>query len=149
MVCFKDEDLSKLKATYLRGIARVQLDALDFHPLVQQKCRKVSQTNVRRIQNIFEKVGCLRLQEENFIDAVVDDASLDNAVAVSQVSRNELLCLREGQELPLLYIRSIECLSGLHRIEAAKSFLGESDQWWTVRLFSKSKLPRDVTSRQC
>lgn len=145
MSCFDNEELSKLKATCFRGVARVQLDALNFHhPLVQQKDRKVSQKNVRRIRKIFEKVDCLRASEEHFINAVVDDASLDDAVAVSQVSRNELLCLREGQELPLLNLRNVECLSGLHRIEAAKAFLNENDQWWTVRLFIKRKCPRAI-----
>ncbi|KAK3207311.1 hypothetical protein GRF29_103g513895 [Pseudopithomyces chartarum] len=83
---------------------------------------------------------------ENFINAVVDDASLDDAVAVSQVSRNELLCLREGQELPLLHLRRVECLSGRHRIGAAKAFLDENDHWWTVRLFSKNT-PEPVLAR--
>ena len=149
MPCFNDEDQSKLKATYFRGVVRVQLDALNFHPLVQQKRRKVSQKNVRQLQKIFEKVGCLRLQEENFINAVVDDASLDDAVAISQVSRNELLCLREGQELPLLRLRRVECLSGRHRIGAAKAFLDENDHWWTIRLFSKSKCPHTIAPGSC
>lgn len=146
MSCFNDDELSKLKATCFRGFARVQLNALNFdHPLVQQKHRKVLQKNVRRLHKIFEKIGCLRLQEENFINAVIDDASLDDAVAVSQVSRDELLNLREGQELPLLNLRNVECLSGLHRTEAAKAFLNDNDQWWTVRLFSKGKRPRNYS----
>lgn len=34
MFCFDDEELSKVKAACFRGLARVQLDALNFqHPL--------------------------------------------------------------------------------------------------------------------
>ncbi|KAF2105294.1 hypothetical protein BDV96DRAFT_592750 [Lophiotrema nucula] len=94
----------------------------------------------------LEKIGCLRLQEGNFINAFVDDACLDDAAARSQVSRNKLFGLREGQELPLLHPLSVECLSGLHRIEAAKEFLDENDQWWTVRLFSKN-MPKSALAR--
>ncbi|KAF2650673.1 hypothetical protein K491DRAFT_666825 [Lophiostoma macrostomum CBS 122681] len=143
---FDDEELSKIKATCFRGIARIQLTALNFdHPLVQRKHRSVSQKNVRRLRGIFEKVGCLRLQEENFINAIVDDASLDDALTLSGVSRDGLLCLREGQELPLLHLR-VDCLSGLHRVEAAKAYLDDNDQWWVVRLFTNGT-PKSVLSR--
>jgi hypothetical protein len=33
----------------------------------------------------------------------------------------------------------VDCLLGLHRIEAAKTFLDDNDQWWVVRLFTKGK----------
>lgn len=136
MAYFEDEELSKVKAACFRGLARVQLHALHFdHPLVERKHRSISQKNVRRLQRVFGEVGCLRLQEENYINAVVDDASLDKALSLS---RDELLCLREGQELPLLDVH-VDCLSGLHRIEAAKAILDNNDQWWVVRLFTKGK----------
>jgi hypothetical protein len=139
---FDDEELSSIKASSFRGIARCPLGALNFtHPLVRRKHRKISQKNVQRLHGVFRKVGCLRLQEENFINAIVDDEALDNALSISEVSRDGLLLLREGQELPLLDLR-VDCLSGLHRVEAAKAFLDDNDQWWTVRLFASSKRPR-------
>lgn len=94
MSCFNDEELLKVKAAWFRGLARVRLDAINFHHLlVERKHQSISQKNVRRLQQIFEKFGCLRLQEENYINASVDDASLDDA---SSLTRDERLCLREG-----------------------------------------------------
>lgn len=137
-----DKELSKLKATYYRGLVRVPLRALNFHhKLVQQKHRVVLAKNVRRIHKIYQKSGCLRLQEENFINGVIDDDALNDALALSRASRERLVGLREGDDILLLNLRNVQCLSGLHRVEAAKSFLDDNDQWWVVRLFGRGKCP--------
>ena len=50
------------------------LNTLDFdHPLVLGKRREISEQNVQRLERIFERNGCLRLQEENVVNAVVLD----------------------------------------------------------------------------
>ncbi|PVH90216.1 hypothetical protein DM02DRAFT_621125 [Periconia macrospinosa] len=105
MAGFDDEEFSKLQATHYRGLVRVRLNALSFgHILVQQQHRQLCPNNVGQIQKIFEKPGCLRLQKEHFINAIIDDRSLDDAVAVSRVSREELTSLNAGllTILPLL-----------------------------------------------
>jgi hypothetical protein len=132
MSIFNEEEL---KATYYRGLFRVPLSALNFHHgLGDQTHRELSQKNVYCIQKVFEKQGCLRTHEENFITAIVDDESL-NSVA-DAVTRQHMLGLREGTDLPLLKFLRLDCLSGLHRVEAAKNFLVDNDQCWVVRLFS-------------
>jgi hypothetical protein len=136
---FDDGELSTIKARCFRGVVRLKLEALNFdHPLVKRKHRKISKKNTRRLERIFGQVGCLRTQEENYINAIVDDASLDDALALSETSRDDLLSAHEGQRLPLLAL-GVDCLSGLHRVEAAKTFLDDNDQWWAVRLFSSGK----------
>ena len=140
------EELAILKAKYYRGLARIPLELLDFsNEIVKKKHRSLSLKNVARVGKIFARVGCQRLEATNFINGVVSEAALNDALSSSQANVEQLLCAREGDELPLLNLR-VDCLSGLHRIEAAKSFLHDNDQWWVVRLFSKD-CPKPVLSR--
>ncbi|PVH95424.1 hypothetical protein DM02DRAFT_690214, partial [Periconia macrospinosa] len=144
---YTDEKLAEIQATYYRGLARVHLSSLDFsHSLAQEKHREISKKNVERLRKIFLKNGCLRLQEENFINAAVDAESLGDAIGEAKTTQANLLQLRAGSDLPLLPFTNLHCLSGAHRIEAAKEFLDDNDQWWVVRLFS-NEAPQPVLSR--
>ncbi|ORX91555.1 hypothetical protein BCR34DRAFT_649961, partial [Clohesyomyces aquaticus] len=125
----EDKELAVIKAGAYRGIAKIQLSALNFeHPLVQQEHRKVSIQNVRRLQRVFERNGCWRLQEENFVNAIVDDVTLNASLAAAGLGKDDFLQVRHGQPVPWLNLHNIDCLSGLHRIEAAKGFLDDNDQ---------------------
>jgi hypothetical protein len=44
--------------------------------------------------------------------------------------------LQWPQDAPALHLQNVQCLSGIHRIEATRRFLNENDKWWIVRLFS-------------
>ena len=135
-----DYTLSVEKAKCYRGIAKVKLEALNFdHPLTRKKHRKVSQKNVNRLGKIFSQGGCFRLQQENFVNAVIDDAALETSLSSIGLTEDTFLRLREGEPLPCLNINNVDCLSGLHRIEAAREFLDDNDQWWVVRFFSKGR----------
>jgi hypothetical protein len=137
MASFPDAELRKQKLRCYRGIARVSLESLTFrHALAENKHRAISQENVRRLKRIFEHNGCLRLQEEHVINATVHDDDLDAALAKSGITETDFCSLRWTQDAPLLDLPSIQCLSGLHRIEAAHQFLDDNDKWWVVRLFS-------------
>lgn len=115
----------------------MRLDCLQFeHQLFLNKHREASPQNVRRLQKIFEKTGCLRLQDENVIDAVVEDARLDAALRAIGLSIEALQKVRSPKDAPTLHLRELKCLNGLHRIRAADQFLDENDKWWVVRLFS-------------
>ena len=48
---------------------------------MHKKYRLPSKKNVYRLKNIFKRVGCKRLEKENFINAVVDDATLISLLA--------------------------------------------------------------------
>jgi hypothetical protein len=134
-----DEQLAKAKVSCYRGIARIPLESLNFqHELVQEKHRDVSHTNIARLVRIFEQNGCLRLQEEHVINAIVRDEDLLIALSQERLEQKEFQNLQWAQDAPLLDLTPVYCLSGLHRVEAARRFLPENDQWWIVRLFSYS-----------
>jgi hypothetical protein len=132
-----DDVLAAHKADCYRGIARVRLASLQFqHPLVVEKHREESSQNVRRLQRIFEKDGCFRLQDENAINAVVEEGHLDAALRVANLTAGALRELHLARDAPFLNISTVKCLTGLHRIRAADQFLDENDKWWVVRFFS-------------
>ncbi|EOA87100.1 uncharacterized protein SETTUDRAFT_31400 [Exserohilum turcica Et28A] len=135
-----DEDFATKKLTCYRGIARLPLDALGFrHSTVLDKHREVSLENVRRLERIYGQVGCLRLQDENVVNAIVEDDHLIAALSTHGISLDDMRNIRWPQEAPTLRLEKVYCLSGMHRIEAARRFLDENDKWWTVRLFSYGK----------
>jgi hypothetical protein len=135
-----DEDFAAKKLTCYRGIARVPLHALNFgHRFVVDKHRDLSHENVARLEKIYKQVGCFRLQEENVINAVIEDDDLDAALSLQGMSLDDMRNLRWPQDAPSLHLENVQCLSGMHRIEAARHFLDENDKWWIVRLFSYSK----------
>ena len=72
-----DADFAAKKVTCYRGIARVPLHALKFgHGVVVDKHRDLSPKNITRLEKIYKQVGCLRLQEENVVNAVIEDNDL-------------------------------------------------------------------------
>jgi hypothetical protein len=135
----EDSELAALRAKCYRGIVKAPLDALDFdHPLVVDKRREISEQNVQRLERIFERNGCLRLQEENVINAVVLDEDLPLLLSsgVSALTPEQLRQIAWARDAPALGAGKLKCISGLHRIQAAKRYLDENDKWWPVRLFS-------------
>ena len=135
-----DEDFAAKKSLFYRGIARLPLHALGFeHRAVLEKHRNLSNENVARLEKIYEQVGCSRLEEENVINAVVEDGDLLAALTTVCMSLDEMRQLRWPQDAPALNLEKVQCLSGMHRIAAARRFLTENDKWWIVRLFSSSE----------
>jgi hypothetical protein len=132
-----DGDFAAKKLMCYRGIARVPLHALKFgHRTVLDKHRDLSHENVIRLERIYEQVGCSRLQEENVINAVIEDDDLVTALSLHGMSLDDMRNLQWPQDAPALHLENVQCLSGMHRIEAARRFLDENDKWWIVRLFS-------------
>ncbi|KAF2278978.1 uncharacterized protein EI97DRAFT_413974, partial [Westerdykella ornata] len=149
MTTLGDLELSTLRAENYQGLARVPLQSLKFnHPLVQQKHREISEKNIQRLCNVFARSSCQRLQQENYINAIVGQSELVGSLAAIGMTPSQMLKLQEGDNLPYLSLDSVFCLSGLHRVEAAKRYLPSSDQWWVVRLYSgnspKELLLRDI-----
>lgn len=132
-----DGDFAAEKLMCYRGIARVSLHGLRFgHRIVLDKHRGLSHKNVIRLEGIYRQVGCLRLQEENVINAVIDDDDLVVALSLHGMSLDDMRNLQWPQDAPALHLENVQCLSGMHRIEAARRFLNGNDKWWIVRLFS-------------
>ncbi|KAI1537805.1 ATPase [Pyrenophora tritici-repentis] len=142
-----DRDLAAEKLMCYRGIARVPLHSLRFgHRILLDKHRELSYENVIRLERIYEQVGCLRLQEENIINAVIEDDDLVAALSLRDISLDDMRILQWPQDAPSLQPKNVQCLSGMHRIEAARRFLNENDKWWIVRLFS-SDTPKPLLVR--
>jgi hypothetical protein len=132
------DDLAESKGRSYRGIAKVRLQALNFdHYLVRKERRDVSAKNVHHLQKVFRLNGCQRLRKENFVNAVIDDETLRASLSLSGTSEDQLRQLREGDQIPMLDVASLDCLEGLHRVLAAKGYLHDNDQWWIVRLYTK------------
>ena len=72
-----DSELSILKARNYLGIAKIKLGVLNFdHPFIYKKHQLLFKKNVRCLRNVFKKAGYKRLEKENFINTVVDNAAL-------------------------------------------------------------------------
>ena len=137
-----DDELATLRARCYRGIVKVPLNTLDFdHPSVLGTRREISEQNVQRLERIFERTGCLRLQEENVINAIVIDEELYSLLSSGTTTAEQLRQIAWARDAPALNLGDLRCLSGLHRIEAAKRYLDENDKWWPVRLFCAGMLP--------
>lgn len=148
----RDRELSR----FYRGVVRVPLDNLNFeHPLFQKRHRPVSQRIVNQLRQAFEKEGLRRYEPRNWIDAIIDPQHLASVLAENRLTDLE----SEVESIPLIWLSSLNCLQGIHRILAASDFLHQNDRWWTVRLYSngnllpvnvgalakvKKELPRDI-----
>jgi len=83
------DKIAKIKASFFRGIARINLTALNFkHPLARDYYRKPSNKKIARLRNIFKLEGCLRLDDENFIKAIVDNNVLTEALRAPSLKVN-------------------------------------------------------------
>ncbi|CZT07754.1 uncharacterized protein RCO7_10310 [Rhynchosporium graminicola] len=69
----------------------------------------------------------------NHVPAKISQECLDLALRSSRVSARQLL--NGVPELTFPDDYKLDYLHGLHRIEAAREFLSETDKWWTVDLY--------------
>ncbi|OAL33366.1 hypothetical protein AYO20_07377 [Fonsecaea nubica] len=132
-------DIVRDKASNFRGKARVMLNVLRFTP---ENIRDLDRANVERLKAIYEEEGCLREGPERHVPAIISLADLTRAIeftGTSEVSLDRLL--DNPKELPPLLKFPpnvhIECLTGKHRIQAARESakLRAVDKWWIVDLY--------------
>lgn len=130
---FEDNYLTVKPDNFL-GVVRVKLDNLHFDDIAL--VTDLSESNVRRLIRIFEIEGCLRLQPQYHVTAIISSDDFTRALTASNLSADQL---RQHHETPpeLLFPLSFQlrCLHGLHRIHAAQEFLKNADRWWTVDLY--------------
>ena len=134
-----EDKICRDKASNFRGKARIMLEVLQF---TSESMKEIDEKNVERLKCIFEEGGCLREAPERHVPAIIRSADLAAAVkftASPDVSLEKLL--NNPKELPPLLKFPpnvhIECLSGKHRIQAAKEsrVLKPSEKWWIVDLY--------------
>lgn len=114
-------------ARCFRGVAKVPIDALNFdHRLFKEQHRPHSEKIVCRLQSIFRREGCLRWEQDNWIEAVVGPGQLEYALAQNGLTAHDIDI--DSESYPLLNLQSVDCLQGLHRIRAASDLLDQNDQ---------------------
>lgn len=139
-----EQDISKDKASNLRGKARVMIAALKHTP---ESMRDLDNTNVERLKDIFTMEGCRRDAPERHVPVVISMDDVTRAIALTgstEVSLDKLL--DNPKELPPLLKFPpgvhIQCLTGKHRIQAAKecTTLPASERWWIVDLYLEGRI---------
>jgi len=122
-----ENQLYRDRGSCFRGTVRVRFAHLRFGDLCPREANeKVTAT----LRDAFANEGCLRLEPKNHIPAIINQANLDLAVHATP-GATEASILAGHKKLPY-ELRfpdgiSIECLQGLHRVEAAKKMLPRRD----------------------
>ena len=97
--------------------------------------RQTDQKNIKRLLNIYRLEGCLRLELENHVPAVVSHDQYQRIVAT--LPKGELQLRDLYEEPPQANLaEDLVCLHGKHRLQAARRFLGLGDKWWIVDLYT-------------
>lgn len=140
------EDSNPLGALYLqkqyhyRGCAKIYIHNLEFENEHVAGGRTIDPKNIARLVEVFESEGCHRLEAENHIPALIDDAFLENCLHESSIDHAALLDLQ--QEPPFLRLadgQQLIALHGKHRIKAAEKYLEPFDRWWVIDLYNSSR----------
>ncbi len=126
------------KSSSFRGSAKIHLKHLLFEePKDVSLSLHLDPKNVARLIKIFELEGCLRLEEEHRVPAIINDAILQEAISSSSLTNAELLTTGVPPELQLPQSTRLNCLHGRHRIAAAQQILLPGNKWWTVDLYTE------------
>ena len=135
-----DKHFFDSKQRMFLGTARVSLGQLDF-VRAPSTCRDIDPKNVKRLLGIFKLEGCLRLEPDPSISAIVARRAFVVALDRAGVTLDALLTRMEPPLLDFSDL-SIVCLYGRHRIAAAKQFLDPFKDWWVVNFYDdgQSKL---------
>jgi len=123
------------KERQFRGSAKIDLQHLTFDTF---RDREYDQRNEQFLVDAFRRNGCVPLDATFHIPGLISEADLDAAVTASHISR-ESLFYRNPAQLPHLNFPSnfrLHCLSGKHRIDAARKCLAGNERWWVVELYS-------------
>ena len=131
------------KSSSFRGNAKIHLKHLQFDESKEVSLSlHLDPKNVARLIKIFELEGCLRLEEEHRIPAIINDATLQQALISSSLTNADLLTTGVPPELQLPRSTRLNCLHGRHRIAAAQQILLPGNKWWTVDLYTEgSSMP--------
>ncbi|KAJ5640278.1 uncharacterized protein N7484_008140 [Penicillium longicatenatum] len=127
-----------------QGTAKININQITSHPSVS---RHISEKNVGRLCEIFDKEGCRRLDVHNHVSAVVSIQHLHEALQAAGINTADLLT-DQPSRFPHLHFSAgaIKCLHGQHRLKAGELFLPSIDQWWTVDLYLDDISPNLQTS---
>lgn len=115
------------------GTASVKLDHLNF-----PNAERPNQKNVDRLVKLFQRLrGCSPGEKLNRIPAVIGETYLQDALAMSNLSREALLS-SDGDVAQLHFPSGfrLECLRGKDRVQAARQTMCSAEPRWVVDLFA-------------
>ncbi|PQK10244.1 hypothetical protein BB8028_0002g05680 [Beauveria bassiana] len=115
------------------GAAAIRLDHL-FFPNSEGPDHK----NVKRLVKLFQgQHGCSPGETQNRIPAIISEPELQDALAISKLSREELVA--SGDRFARLNFPAgfrLECLRGEDRVRAASEALNSPEPRWVVDLYA-------------
>jgi len=129
-----EREIFNNKSANYRGAARIHLTNLDLE--FPDRKRTLDEKNVNRLVRNFEFEGCLRLEAEHYVPALIDDETLIAALRESGLEQAALLKFSEPPELPLPDGLKLKVLEGQHRLMAGSRFLLPGERDWVVDLYS-------------
>lgn len=115
------------------GTARADISYLTFI-----EGRQIDNQIVEKLITVFQQKRCRRYEPENYIPVLITKENLKRALKASKLKRAALQSPAKDGSLRFLKPaknQELFCLHGRHRIEAAKKFLPDTDQWWTIRVY--------------
>lgn len=108
-----------------KGFVRIGLSNIEFCT-----ARDLNEDNVKRLEGIFELVGCQRDDPANAIPVILGSDCVADVACHERVESS----YTSPSRLPFVTTKVI-CLHGKHRIHAARRFLPAPDQWWVAKVF--------------
>ncbi|GBF63945.1 hypothetical protein TMEN_6613 [Trichophyton mentagrophytes] len=139
-----DREYFRHKATFYRGTVKVDLRHLKFEDPKRDGVRTISQKNVERLIEVFRLEGCMRLEPEHHVPALIPQEILEDSLRNSGLEQEEIMEYAIPKHLHLAESVRLTVLHGQHRLLAAKQFLW--DKWWVVDLYSDN-IPSLAVSR--
>ncbi|KAH7364008.1 hypothetical protein BKA65DRAFT_532668 [Rhexocercosporidium sp. MPI-PUGE-AT-0058] len=128
-----------------KGSALVRFEFLRWNEYVKRNeaKRRPDQAHVERVKRIFRKAGCRPLEITHHIPAVVSQQQLDAALEDARrrgwkagILPSNYATINTPDGYPELeFPGGIECLHGLHRIQAGKEWLQPTEKWWIVDIY--------------
>jgi hypothetical protein len=120
---------------------------IDISSLVFTSGRELDNRIVNKLIRVFHrsKYGCDRVDERNYVPAIITSQDLSQLASRHQsLSRDLELSLSNVDVRPMLQVENevIQCLHGKHRIKAAEQFLLANDRWWTTKLYVQNDTSR-------
>lgn len=124
----------ELEQLRLGGRARVGLHRLYFEP---QADDQLNIANVDRLYHIFREDQCRHAEPWTAVRAVIEQDAWDSAIQDAQMSEEDVR--PDDNKLPprldFPNLPQIRCVTGQHRVTAAKRFLPHKDAWWIVDFY--------------
>lgn len=126
------------KQSCFRGSAKIHLKHLKYENVVKEDDRLfLDPKNIARLIQVYQLEGCLRLDIEHHVPAIIKEKDLQTSLKLSNVDPADLFKRGLPPELEFSGDVTLVCLHGRHRLEAAKEFLLPGDKWWIVDLYSE------------